>query len=79
MASIRKLGDKRYRIVYDAPPRNGKRRQMTETLVGVTKAKAEAILADHPRLAFDDIRAAQLIAADNYPKNNRVPAKAGTH
>lgn len=49
MASIRKLGDKKYRIVYDAPPRNGKRRQMTETLVGVTKAKAEAILADRKR------------------------------
>jgi integrase len=49
VASIRKLGDKRYRIVYDAPPRNGKRRQMTETLVGVTKAKAEAILADRKR------------------------------
>jgi uncharacterized protein (DUF433 family) len=26
---------------------------------------AEAILADHPRLAFDDIRAAQVAAADN--------------
>jgi len=49
VASIRKLGDKKYRIVYDAPPRNGKRRQMTETLVGVTKAKAEAILADRKR------------------------------
>jgi integrase len=49
VASIRKLGDKRYRIVYDAPPRNGKRRQMTETLVGITKAKAEAILADRKR------------------------------
>ena len=29
----------------------------------------EAILADHPRLAFHDIRAAQPIAADNYPKS----------
>jgi uncharacterized protein (DUF433 family) len=29
---------------------------------------AEAILADHPRLAFDDIRAAQVAAADNLPE-----------
>ena len=28
----------------------------------------EAILADHPRLAFDDIRAAQVAAADNLPE-----------
>jgi len=30
--------------------------------------RVEAILADHPRLAFDDIRAAQVAAADNLPK-----------
>ena len=28
----------------------------------------EAILADHPRLAFYDIRAAQVAAADNLPE-----------
>ena len=28
----------------------------------------EAILADHPRLAFDGIRAAQVAAADNLPE-----------
>jgi uncharacterized protein (DUF433 family) len=29
---------------------------------------AEGILADHPRLAFDDIRAAQVAAADSLPE-----------
>ena len=28
----------------------------------------DAIVADHPRLAFDDIRAAQVAAADNLPE-----------
>jgi len=46
MAKPRRLGDKKYMIVYDVPPRNGKARQQTrEILNGVTKQEAEAILA----------------------------------
>ena len=33
----------------------------------VAGMSAEAILADHPRLAFNDIRAAQLVAAAHLP------------
>jgi integrase len=46
---IKRLADKKYRIIYDAPLRNGKRRQKTETLVGVTKAQAESVLAERKR------------------------------
>jgi hypothetical protein len=42
---LRKIGDKKFRIMYDVVPVNGKRQQKTETLVGVTKKQAEAILA----------------------------------
>ena len=43
---IRRLGDKRYRIVYDVPPSGGRpRKQKRETLVGVTKKEAEATRA----------------------------------
>lgn len=35
--------------MYDAPLRDGKRK-MTETLVGVTKAQAESILADRKKV-----------------------------
>ena len=45
MGYLRKLGEKKYRIIYDLAPIGTKRRQRTETLVGVTKAQAEAILA----------------------------------
>lgn len=45
MGYIRKLGDKKFRIVYDVISIDGKRRQKTETLFGVTKTQAEALLA----------------------------------
>lgn len=46
MGYLKRLGDKKYRIVYDVAPRDGKvRQQKTETLVGVTKPEAEAYLA----------------------------------
>jgi integrase len=42
---LRKIGDKKFRIMYDVVSVNGKRQQKTETLVGVTKKQAEAFLA----------------------------------
>jgi len=42
---LKKIGDKKFRIVYNVPSLNGKRKQKTETLVGVTKKQAEAIVA----------------------------------
>jgi integrase len=42
---LRKLGDKKFRIMYDVLSINGTRRQKTETLIGVTKTQALAILA----------------------------------
>jgi integrase len=46
---LRKLEDRKYRIIYDLADACGKRRQRTETLVGVTKQEAEAILAQRKR------------------------------
>jgi len=46
MAKPKRLGNKKYMIVYDVPPRNGKaRQQKREILNGVTKMEAEAALA----------------------------------
>ena len=46
MAKPKRLGNKKYMIVYDVPPRNGKaRQQKREILSGVTKIEAEAVLA----------------------------------
>ncbi len=46
MGYLKRLADKRYRIKYEIPPTNGRtRQQKTETLLGVTKKEAEAILA----------------------------------
>ncbi len=46
MGYLKRLSDKRYRIKYDVVPENGTARQLkTETLEGVTKKEAEAILA----------------------------------
>jgi integrase len=46
MAKPKRLGDKKYMIVYDVPPSNGKpRQQKREILSGVTKQQAEAALA----------------------------------
>jgi hypothetical protein len=46
MAKPKRLGKKKYMIVYDVPPRNGKaRQQKREILNGVTKIEAEAVLA----------------------------------
>jgi integrase len=42
---LRKIGDRKFRIVYDVMSADGKRRQKTETLFGVTKKQAEALLA----------------------------------
>jgi hypothetical protein len=43
---LKQLGDKKWRIVYDATPSDGgRRRQKTETLFPVTKAQARIILA----------------------------------
>ena len=45
MGYLRKIGDKKFRIMYDVMSVDGKRRQKTETLFGVTKKQAEALLA----------------------------------
>ncbi len=45
MGYFRKIGDKKFRIMYDVVSLNGNRRQEIETLAGVTKKQAEAILA----------------------------------
>ena len=45
MGYLRKLGERKYRIIYDLAPIGSNRRQRTETLVGITKQQAEAILA----------------------------------
>lgn len=43
---VKRLGDKKYRIVYDVPPSGGRpRKQKRETLIGVTKREAEATRA----------------------------------
>lgn len=52
MSSIRRLTDKKYRIVYNVPS-NGKRKQKTETLAGVTKKEAEAIYAQRMKEVSD--------------------------
>ena len=46
MGYLKRIADKKYRIMYDVLPENGKRRQRRETLEGVTKRQAEAILAE---------------------------------
>jgi integrase len=45
MGSVKRLRDKVYRIVYDIPSTDGKRKQKRETLCNVTKPEAEEILA----------------------------------
>jgi hypothetical protein len=46
MAKAKHLGVKKYMIVYDVPPQNGKaRQQKREILCGVTKHEAESFLA----------------------------------
>jgi integrase len=45
MGSVKRLRDKIYRIVYDIPSMDGKRKQKRETLYNVTKAEAEETLA----------------------------------
>lgn len=44
MGYLKRIADKKYRLIYDLP-KSDRRRQKTETLVGVTKAEAEAYLA----------------------------------
>ncbi len=45
MGSVKRLRDKVYRIVYDIPSTDGKRKQKRETLYNVTKPEAEEALA----------------------------------
>lgn len=45
MGSLKRLRDKVYRIVYDVPSTNEKRKQKRETLYNVTKSEAEEALA----------------------------------
>jgi integrase len=45
MGSVKRLRDKVYRIVYDVPSTNEKRKQKRETVYDVTKSEAEEILA----------------------------------
>ena len=45
MGYLRKLGKKKYRIIYDLGMAGGKRRQRTETLFGLTKQQAQGLLA----------------------------------
>jgi integrase len=45
MGYLKRYGESKYRIEYDVLPENGKRRQKRETLKGVTKKQAEAVLA----------------------------------
>src|SRR5579884_1810261 len=46
MGYVKRIADRKYRIVYDITPAPGRQRQQkTETLVGVTKKQAEAELA----------------------------------
>jgi hypothetical protein len=45
MGSVKRLRDKVYRIVYDIPSTDGKRKQKRETLCNVTKPEAEETLA----------------------------------
>jgi integrase len=43
---LKRYGENKYRIIYDVLSVNGKRRQKRETLEGVTKKQAEAVLAN---------------------------------
>jgi len=45
MGSVKRLRDKVYRLVYDIPSTDGKRKQKRETLYNVTKSEAEETLA----------------------------------
>lgn len=45
MGSVKRLRDKVYRIVYDVPSRDGKRKQKRKTLYNVTKSEAETTRA----------------------------------
>ena len=51
MGYLKRIGDKKWRIVYDVTPSSGRRRQQkTETLRSVTKVQAQAILAKREEL-----------------------------
>ncbi len=52
MGYLRKIGEKKFRIVYNLATIHGARKQKTETLVGVTKKQAEAILAKRKEAAL---------------------------
>lgn len=45
MGYLKRYGESKYRIIYDVLPEQGRRKQKRETLKGVTKKQAEAILA----------------------------------
>ena len=50
MGSTKNIGPKKYRIKYDVPSINGKRKQKSETLLGVSDKEARAIVAKREEL-----------------------------
>lgn len=67
MGYLKQLGDRKWRIVYDVTPPNGrKRRQKTETLFPITKAQAKQTLAKREeavavgRYVVDDVTVSTL-------------------
>jgi hypothetical protein len=54
MGYIKRLGEKKYLVMYDIPPTgNRTRRQKTKTLIGVTKPEAEARLVKLKEVAWN--------------------------
>lgn len=54
MGYIKRLGEKKYLVMYDVPPSGTRlRRQKTKTLTGVTKPEAEAMLAKLKEAAWN--------------------------
>lgn len=82
MGYLKSLGNKRYRIMYDVPPTDGrKRQQKTETLVNKTKKEAEAILAKREEAVSngtyvkdDDMALSRLFASFMDKKKARIEA-----
>ncbi|HEY0396089.1 MAG TPA: hypothetical protein VGD01_16460 [Candidatus Elarobacter sp.] len=49
MGYIKRLADKKFRVMYDLPRNGDKRRQKTETLVGLSKKQAELYVAEREK------------------------------
>ena len=83
MGYLKRVGDKKYRIMYDVVPTNGKKRQQkTETLVATTKklaeaflAKREAAVATGENVRTDPPSVAELIDIFMKQKRNNVAPK----